>query len=117
MTNNEKYESIAKLIFNWCDGLRIPYMPMDITEATDFVQRQFPDVKYSSGIVLPDGNKLGHGDVLFLFNSNKVFQGIKLSHVSSNRLSIIKNDGMFYGVSYKSISRVEFESNSVYISF
>lgn len=113
MTSNEKYESIAELILGWCDGLKIPYMPfMDITETT---YSQYPNVKYSSGIVLFTPNKLGHGDVLFLFDINKSFIGIEVSHVSINRLSIIRNGGMFCGIPYKTISMIGLDR--VYISF
>lgn len=115
MTNNEKYESIAKLIINWCNGLKIPYMPMGITEVTHEIQMQYPNVKYSSGIVLNTPNQLGHGDVLFLFDRNRIFIGIELSNVSSNRLSLMKNDGMFNGIPFKTISMVGMEN--VYLSF
>lgn len=115
MTNNEKYESIAKLIINWCRGLKIPYMPIGITEATYEVKMQYSNVKYSSGIVLDTPNQLGHGDVLFLFDNSKVFVGIELSYVSNNRLLLMKNDGMFCGIPFKSIANTG-ESN-VYISF
>lgn len=115
MTNNEKYESIAKLIINWCNGLKIPYMPMGITEVTHEIQMQYPNVKYSSGIVLHTPNQLGHGDVLFLFDRNRIFIGIELSNVSSNRLSLMKNDGMFNGIPFKTISMVGMEN--VYLSF
>lgn len=90
-------------------------MPMGITEATSYVQVQYPNVKYSSGIVLPEGNKLGHGDVLFLFDSGKVFIGIELSHVSKNLLSLMKESGRFNGITYKTLSMIGMDN--VYISF
>lgn len=74
------------------------------------------DLYGSVYITIADGyaNALGHGDMCIFKGSDGDVKGVRLANVSSNFLSIIKGNGMLYGLKYRTIKLLYSNNYAIY---
>ena len=74
------------------------------------------DLYGSVYITIADGyaNALGHGDMCIFKGRDGDVKGVRLANVSSNFLSIIKGNGMLYGLKYRTIKLLYSNNYAIY---
>ena len=74
------------------------------------------DLYGSVSVTIADGyaNALGHGDMCIFKGSGGDVKGVRLANVSSNFLSIIKSNGMLYGLKYRTIKPLYSNNYAIY---